>query len=229
MLNNVRAIFFDLFNTLVSVGRVPTKIGLTTAEILGVDSERWNQACFSEHHDICSVTNHFDILSKLAKQLDPGIDEAKIILAVEHRQRRFDYALHNVTSSVMHGLQQLRQRGIQLILVSNASSGEIEAWSNSSVSALFDDSIFSCECGFKKPERDIYHLALEKNNLLAEEVIFVGDGGSNELLGASVLGLRTILIKHFLSEHRYQQVRNEQGKSIDHEVEDFSELNDLFL
>ena len=41
----------------------------------------------------------------------------------------------------------------------------------------------------------IYALALEKMGLTALECLYIGDGGSGELTGASKVGLRALLIE----------------------------------
>ena len=157
------AVCFDLFNTLVNVGTVPTDIGGTTAEVLGVDASAWNQACFSEHHEICHPTNHFDVIRTLAHQLDPQMPLERIEDATRQRQARFDAALTtHVDKDVVNTLQKLRDQGYQIALISNASTAEVQAWPESPLRSLFDVSVFSCHVGMKKPDPAIYHYTAEK-------------------------------------------------------------------
>ena len=62
----------------------------------------------------------------------------------------------------------------------------------------FEHTIFSCDVGFLKPDREIYDIGLKKMRVKAENVDFIGDGGSRELQGAREVGLKTILVTHFL-------------------------------
>lgn len=57
-------------------------------------------------------------------------------------------------------------------------------WNKSPLSKLFDDTIFSYEVGYLKPQTEIYEIALKKMNVNSEGCIFIGDGGSDELRGA---------------------------------------------
>jgi len=41
----VTTVFFDLFNTLLSVGKVSEAVGRYTADILCLDRDDWNAAC----------------------------------------------------------------------------------------------------------------------------------------------------------------------------------------
>jgi len=212
-------VFFDLFNTLINVGEVPTSVGLFTADILGLDHEQWNAACFSVEHEICQPTQHEQVLHTLAKSIDPKINDERIKKAAEHRQRRFDHALKQVRSDVLDALRQLKHRGTRLGLVSNASTAEVAAWPDSPLVDLFDNAFFSCECGFKKPDDKIYQHAMNEMNSTRDDCLFIGDGGSNELMGAHQVGLTTVLTTQFSAPHRIEKVRQQQGSAISHEIE----------
>lgn len=218
------AICFDLFNTLVSVGDVPDHIGRFTADVLGVDRDVWNAACFGPAHEICRPTQHEDILRTLAHSIDPDIPLTCVSEAARERQARFDHALRQVKPGILTTLQVLKQHGLRLALISNASTGEVASWSQSPLAPLFDVTLFSCECGFKKPDPAIYLHALELLGLSAAACAYVGDGGSQEFHGAGLLGMQTILTREFLKPARYRKVMAEQGEMISDEINALHEL-----
>jgi putative hydrolase of the HAD superfamily len=186
----LRAVCFDLFNTLVNVGTVPRHIGGTTAEVLGVNAQAWNAACFSDDHDICRPTQHLDVIRTLAHCLDPNIPLSRIEEATQQRQARFDYALTgHVPPAAINALGALRNQGYQIALISNASTSEVRAWSKSPLRSLFDVAVFSCDVGMKKPDPAIYHYTAQQLGLLAQQCVFVGDGGSDEHHGAHASGM----------------------------------------
>jgi len=215
---------FDLFNTLVSVADVPERVGRFTADVLGIDQEAWNRACFSSAHEITQPTDHAQIIKTLAHSIDSHISNDLISTATEHRQRRFDYALKHVRKDILDDLLNLKHSGMILCLISNASSGEVIAWPDSPLAELFDHAVFSCDCGFKKPELDIYSHAMKCCDTESSKVAFIGDGGSNELVGASSAGLTTILTRQFSKKHRLAAVRQGQGHAIDIEIGNLGEL-----
>lgn len=197
----LRAVCFDLFNTLVNVGTVPTHVGGTTADVLGVEANAWNQACFSDDHDICRPTRHLDVVRTLAHRLDPRIPMARIEEATRQRQARFDYALTDqVSSDVINTLQKLRDRGYRVALISNASTAEVQAWPESPLRSLFDVSVFSCDVGMKKPDPAIYHYTAEQLGVEAHHCAFVGDGGSDEHLGAYASGMTPLWLTSHLKK-----------------------------
>jgi len=197
MTPSIRGVCFDLFNTLVNVGRVPATVGGYTADILGVERSRWRAACFGAQHEIRRPSDALENLRRMAHALDPTIPEARIRQAVAHRQRRFDHALRQVPAGVLSVLAELRRRGLRLALVSNASTAEVRSWDASPLAPLFDVAVFSCECGHAKPEPAIYRQALAALALPAEACLFVGDGGSDEHRGAHAVGLHPL----WLTEH----------------------------
>ncbi|MEJ2360894.1 MAG: HAD family hydrolase [Gammaproteobacteria bacterium] len=219
-----RAICCDLFNTLVSVGEVPLSVGRYTADVLGVDTEVWNEACFGPDHEICRPTSHAEVIRVLAHSIDPEIPQDCIDQATRERQARFDHALANVRSTILQTLAQLQQRGLRLALISNASSAEVAAWPGSPLASLFELSLFSCDCGYKKPDLPIYQLALEAFAVDPGECLYVGDGGSHEFKGASQAGMRTVLTREFLKPQRYQRVLAEQAGMINDEIGCLREL-----
>lgn len=222
-MKNTRAICFDLFSTLISVGRVPEQVGGFTADILGVDRKAWNEVCFGPLHEIRKPSEHLDNLRRMALSLDNTISEQQLQSAVTARQARFDHALeHGVEQSVLDTLYRLRQAGYKLALISNASSPEVQAWSSSPLAKFFDVSVFSCETGYCKPEADIYRYALDRLDERAENSLFIGDGGSEEHTGAANVGMRTILLTHYLDSedtekrlHQYQGVFDHHMSSLD--------------
>lgn len=226
-MDNIRAICFDLFHTLIDVGCVPDEIGYYTADLLGIERHIWNAACFSPQHDITRPTRHIDVIRALAHSINPAVPEEKIAAAVAHRQRRFDYALTRVPGDILQALQALREQGYGLCLVSNASTAEVSAWQDSPLASLFDHAIFSCHCGYAKPQVEIYRLAVQKLGVRPQECLFVGDGGSNEHQGARDAGMHPVLMTYYIGESMPPEQLAQRRKQVVHEVAHVRELAGL--
>ncbi|MDH5360110.1 MAG: HAD family hydrolase [Gammaproteobacteria bacterium] len=216
-----KGICLDLFHTLIDVGQVPDEIGRYTADILGIDREAWNQACFSDAHEICRPTDHYTSVKLLAHSLDPSIADDLIHQAIIERQRRFNYALLNVSADVLDTLEKLNQLGLKLALVSNASTSEVSAWQDSPLAKHFHSAIFSCDVGLRKPQIGIYQYAIDAIELSAAECLFVGDGGSDEHLGARAAGLTPVLITRHI--HQQEKLKT-QRQRVDFEIDQLHDL-----
>lgn len=219
-----RAVCFDLFHTLVDVAQVPDAVGRYTADILGLEREAWNSACFSQYHDICQATEHVEVIRALAHSLDPQIPLRLIQEAVDHRQRRFDYALQVVGGEVISVLRALRERGLKLALVSNASTAEVSGWSASPLRELFDVALFSCHCGIAKPDPRIYRLAASQMEVAPEACWFVGDGGSDEHSGAQQAGMYPVLITRFIHGRMSAEALAARRGKVEQEIHRLDEL-----
>lgn len=223
----IEAICFDLFHTLVDVGQAPATPGRYTADILGLDREAWNAACFSDAHEIRQRTDHHEVVRVLAHSLDPAIPLDLIRQAADERKSRFDHTLLHIDPVVLDTLRRLRRRGLKLALVSNASTGEIDSWPRSPLAALFDTALFSCECGHAKPLPAIYELALQRLGSDAHRTLFVGDGGSNEHAGAARAGLLPVMLTRYIRD-RYPPARlDERAQHVVARLHELDELHAL--
>ncbi|MCG7869193.1 MAG: hypothetical protein B6D70_07570 [gamma proteobacterium symbiont of Stewartia floridana] len=198
MKTTYKAILFDLFGTLLSVSKAAKGQGQFTADILGLDRKAWNQACFSEHHDIVSSTDHLEIVRRIAHSLDPSIPLDKVRQATDARQLRFDTALLEIEPGILSILQELKQQGFILGLISNASTGEVSAWPESPLAPLFTSVHFSCQQGVQKPDPEIYQMALAEMAITADSALFIGDGSSEEHSGAEACNIDSLLVTYFL-------------------------------
>ena len=64
----------------------------------------------------------------------------------------------------------------------------------------FDAVCLSCDEGLKKPDPAIYKKCLERLNLAAWDCLYVGDGGSDELEAAKIVGMKTAQAVWYLKE-----------------------------
>lgn len=96
---------------------------------------------------------------------------------------------------VLPGLDALRDAGVRLAVVSDASEEPSLLWRSCVLGQRIETTVFSCQEGFCKPDPRMYLLALAKLHLRAEQCAFVGDGGSHELTGARVLGIVAFLFR----------------------------------
>ncbi|WP_232020290.1 HAD family hydrolase [Sulfuriflexus mobilis] len=220
----IRAVCFDLFHTLVDVGRSPGTPGRYTADILGLDREDWNRVCFSSAHEICQATDYREVVRQLAHSLDPTIPQALLHEAADERKARFDYTLRHVEAGVLEHLWRLRGRGLKLALISNASTGEVDAWPDSPLADCFDTTVFSCHCGHAKPDAAIYQQALRQLAVQPAEAAFVGDGGSQEHAGASALGMHSVLLTHFVAARLDKAAMDHRRRQARHEIAGLDEL-----
>jgi putative hydrolase of the HAD superfamily len=98
-------------------------------------------------------------------------------------------------------LKLLRRRGVRTAIVTNGRSdlqrAVIEALG---FDALVDAVVISEEVGFRKPQPQIFHVALEALACHADEAIMVGDDPIADLEGARAAGIQPIAFRCKASE-----------------------------
>ena len=106
--------------------------------------------------------------------------------------------LLSIEPQIVEMLRQLRSSGFKIGLISNVSSEEITAWSDSQLSELVDRAIFSCQVGVVKPDLRIYSITCDQLDVPPEQLAYVGDGSGRELSGAAAAGLHPFWATWFI-------------------------------
>lgn len=217
-----KAVFFDLFATLVSTDSAP---GVPTYEILGVAKAAWRQQTFSATHSRLTRNDlqAEEIIRSMAHSIDPGISDSLIQEATDQRIARFDEMLRSAPEATLSVLETLKSRGVTTALISNADVIETSGWNRSPMARLFDHAVFSCHVGFAKPDRRIYEHCLGLTGLTSNDAVFVGDGGSQELVGARAVGLTVVFSKGMMPELTEEEVAQRE-RAAHHVINSLPEL-----
>jgi putative hydrolase of the HAD superfamily len=215
----IRGVAFDLFHTLTGPESEWSDLPWTS-DVLGIDRCRWDDllTARSRWRLTGEEKDPYRILSTLAHEADPAISDDRVRDALRIRTQRFRDSLMHVPRENVDALKRLRVAGFRLGLISNTEAMEVAAWADCPLAGLFDAEVFSCVVGCVKPERAIYEKCLEILRLSAPECLFVGDGGSSELVGAKDVGMPTVFISGVIKELWPERIQ-ERISSCDHHVE----------
>ena len=91
-------------------------------------------------------------------------------------------------------LKSLRERGLQLGVISNADGRIQQLLGQSGLTDYFAVVIDSHVVGVEKPDPGIFQLALEQLHAHAAQTLFIGDMYSIDVVGAERVGLQAVLI-----------------------------------
>jgi putative hydrolase of the HAD superfamily len=217
-----KAVLFDLFHTLVSVPP-PALVGEPlVSEILGVSSADWHRLYYEDDvfgRCLGHVHDGVEAMRQVTHALDPTVDEARILAAVESRRRRFELGLIGVEPTTLDALDRLRAAGVQIGLISDAGADDVESWERSPLRNRLDVTIFSYQLGSRKPDPRIYRRGLDALGVHPGDALFVGDGGSDEHRGARAVGMRSVLVTR-LVERFWPDKLEERRAHVDWEFED---------
>jgi len=196
---NFAGVCFDLYSTLIHESP-DNPFYAQVAGSLGLDFARWLPAYRGRGADAMSGRLAGMAERVLAAAVDVGsprpAEEVRAAVA-----RAFPRFVDSVTADPQAWplLTLLRDRGVRLALVSNASAYSEDVLDHLGLREVFDSVVLSYRVGLLKPEPGIYRLALAELGLAAADCAFVGDGGDRELRGARAVGLRTVLVDRGLA------------------------------
>jgi len=192
------AVIFDLFGTLVesySYKEYQSVLG-QMASVLTVsfdDFRRlWSETTYERNTGIIPTieTN----IEHICRKLGVSVDYMKIRLATEVR---FDFVADTMKprQDAIDVLSYLQSQGLKVGLISNCSPDAPLIWRDTPFAPLFDVVVFSSSAGVKKPEPRVYQLAVEQLAVEPSRCLYIGDGDSRELTGASQVGMHAVLVR----------------------------------
>lgn len=222
-----KAIIFDLFGTLVESYSVKGYNRLITdmASALEVPSEGfsklWRDTIYERGTGIFRTTK--ESIRYICNKLKISVSDEKIRKCEQIRHENTQKALTPKNGAV-DILKSLKVLGYKIGLITNCSAEVPLLWKNMKISHFLDVTIFSASVGMKKPDPQIYNLACEQLGVDPNECLYIGDGDSNELSGASDLGMDAVMIRdpNELDPYRLVEVDWDGRK-----IENFIEIMDL--
>jgi putative hydrolase of the HAD superfamily len=181
----IRAIFWDVGGVLLSNAWDRTQ--RTTA----LEHFHLDQAEFHDRHEM--VVSSFE-RGKIT--LDEYLDRTVFYRTrpfTRDEFRDFMYSLSQPFPEVLSFAQALSDSGKYFMGTINNESRELNYYriEKCGLRKMFRLFVSSCFVGFRKPERDIYRLALETTQIPAEACCFIDDRALN-LECATKLGMKTI-------------------------------------
>lgn len=186
------AVTFDLFETLISESGATPERASSLADRLGLESTAYRTEWKRRRRDVvlgrCTLR---DALAETTRAVGGDPHHPAIDAYCADRVAVKASQLRSVEPAVLRMLHELRSRGLMLALISNCFAEDVAGWSSSPLAPLFDESVFSCAVGLAKPDPRIYEHTCALLNLRPARVLFVGDGGDDELAGAERAGLHS--------------------------------------
>ncbi|MBQ2099564.1 MAG: GNAT family N-acetyltransferase [Lachnospiraceae bacterium] len=188
----IKAVIFDVFETLVTHYRSPKYFGEDIAKDLGLTEERFREIWDQTEHDRSIGLRTFEnVIAEIMKK--NGIYSETLLSKVLNKRSaaKVEVFMH-LHEEILPMLETLKRRGIKMGLISNCFSEEVFAIKKSILYPYFDAAMLSFEQGIMKPDKEIFYRCQKKLNVSAEDCLYVGDGGSKELETATELGMKAV-------------------------------------
>ena len=112
------------------------------------------------------------VLEQVGVELSAQTDQALEVLRAYHAEQNL---WEHVEPDVVPALAAFRQRGLRLVVVSNANGRLRHLFDRLDLSRWFDALLDSHEWGVEKPDPRLFQLALEASGAAASTTVHVGD------------------------------------------------------
>lgn len=202
----IRAVIFDMFETLITLYESPIYFGTQIAEDVGIPVEQFLSLWEPTEHDRCIGKLSFeDIMESILKHYNCYSGK----LVEEIKQKRIDAkreAFCQLHPEIIPMLSKLKERGSLIGLISNTFSEEEIVIRESILFPYFDAVFLSSEQGICKPDEEIFCRCMKSLSVKPEECLYVGDGGSWELETAQKLGIKSVQAVWYLKDGTMQPV-----------------------
>ncbi len=241
----VRAVVFDLFDTLVDVlmerlplidigdRKVPSTFGALHELIVQraelkiedfvtvmreVDKLR-RETLYKEGREYPTLLRFQEVCERLGLD-DPEIPEALTRAHMGAIRGQVRYLPHHVEL-----LEGLRAGGLLTGVCSNFSHTPtaLEVIEESGLSPHLDAIVISEDVGIRKPRPEIFEETLRRLDVSPAETVHVGDNLDADVSGASALGIRTVWVTRRVDDPG-KRLESHKGKEPQHVVSDLGEL-----
>jgi 2-haloacid dehalogenase/putative hydrolase of the HAD superfamily len=222
----IKAIFLDFYGTLVEeddriVSSIVDNIA-NKSNIKNINRNDIGQFWWKEFISLCNVHNGKNF--KLQKEIEyislkSTIAKYESNINIENElEKQFDYwKKPAIFSDSIFFLEKIQ---FPVIIVSNIDRNEIlEAITHTKID--IKNIITSEDTLYYKPNENMFKIAMEQNNLDANEIIHIGDSLSSDILGANNVKIKSIWLNR-------KDKQNKSNAVPDMIAKDFIEIMDLF-
>lgn len=204
-----KAVIFDMFETLVTFFETPLYFGAQIAKDAGIPVENFNA--------LWRPTEHARSIGEMTLEQTLGMIlqenhcySEKLLEEIVAKRVASKYAcFEHIHPDIIPMLSQIKEKGILIGLISNCYSEEVEVIRNSILFPYFDAVYLSYEQGVWKPDEEIFRRCMEGLSVNAEECLYIGDGGSDELETARKLGMTALQAAWYFKEGLVQLAERE--------------------
>jgi len=205
----IKAVFFDLYNTLVGYDPPREETQAKILKELGVEvaPESLLRPIMAADEFIYQEHAHYPIGKRTKQETvelyteyhgiilkEAGIEASwELVTGILKKWLKADYKMV-LFDDVVPTLTQLKERGLILGLISNVDRDITTLYQGLGLADWLEVAVTSQEVGFNKPAPQIFRAALRKAKLRPIEAIYVGDQQQIDVVGANNAGMLGILV-----------------------------------
>ena len=190
-----KAIIFDLYGTLIEDLSYDEyqQVLAQMAEVLSVPYQDFASQWSDASH--LRTTGGYETVEDSIRENCKGMSWNRDRLQ-DAVHLRMEYMRNALTprEDALETLTRLKDLGYKIGLISDCGLEVPLLWPDTPFAPIVLDPVFSSTAGTKKPDPAIYQMACDRLGVEPQDCLYIGDGNSQELSGASKMGMEAILI-----------------------------------
>ena len=152
----IKAVIFDMFETLVTHYRSPQYFGEDVAKDLGLPEAKFREIWDATERDrSIGLRTYEDVISEIMEKNGIYSEELLRKIVTKRTMTKVEVFMH-LHEEILPMLEELKRRDIRIGLISNCFSEEVFAIRGSKLYPYFDACMMSYEQGIMKPDKEIF-------------------------------------------------------------------------
>lgn len=196
----IKAVIFDMFETLVPHFESPLYMGKEIADDIGIPEQKFREVWDATDDDrTLGIKTLEEVIEKALRVNDCYSVELFEQIVGKRKASKIE-CFNHIHPQIIPMFMVLKGLNIKIGLITNCYFEERDVIKNSIFFDYFDVACMSCELGIKKPNVEIFQRCVSGLSVTPKECLYVGDGGSRELETAKSLGMHTIQAAWYLKD-----------------------------
>lgn len=196
----IKAVIFDMFETLVTHFESPVYMAKQISNDIGIPEQKFREIWdTTDDNRTLGKRSLEDVIEEVLKVNNCYSTELFEKIITKRKLSKIECFKH-VHPEIIPLFNTLKEMNIKIGLITNCYFEESNVIKNSIFCDYFDSMCMSCELGVKKPDIEIFQQCMKDLDVLPEECLYVGDGGSFELETAHSLGMYPLQATWYLKD-----------------------------
>lgn len=196
----IKAVIFDMFETLVTHFESPLYMGKQMASDIGIPETKFREIWdTSDAERTLGKKSLEDVIEEVLRVNNCYSEELFQTIISKRKNSKVECFKH-IHPEIIPLFNALKEMDIKIGLITNCFFEERDVIKESVFWDYFDAVCMSCELGLKKPDTLIFEKCMDDLKLSPDQCLYVGDGGSLELETARSLEMHPLQATWYLKD-----------------------------